>query len=263
MKILHRISVNIDLEKKTILSKFGINLEEGFRTFSIDENDPKWNLIERHILEWQAGNYIETKFSKSELEQANYYKLDPSWHHSYPMPSHNYEYLGKTFEIINFEYKVVSNQITNFEITSEPKWGKNDFLQLNWVFDVFFVKSEVWEKYLLPMNIQCMPVLDYRTKKELKSIVQILPQGKTKISDTTVLNKNITINGNMDRYDPPSKGFFPSIEIPDKNWHFFSSKEYFGNGYSTFNSTFCSKEFYNIIKKYNLKGIDFRPVTIP
>jgi len=60
-----------------------------------------------------------------------------------------------------------------FRMRGEPKWGTKHILQMNWVFDEFFVRIEVWDKVFRKFGIEKLPVVQHKTDKPLESVVQL------------------------------------------------------------------------------------------
>jgi hypothetical protein len=44
---------------------------------------------------------------------------------------------------------------------------------MNWLFDEYFVKPEVWNAVFQPLGINCRRVLLHRTGQELESVLQL------------------------------------------------------------------------------------------
>jgi hypothetical protein len=64
-------------------------------------------------------------------------------------------------------------QVAPFQMTGEPAWGRNFILQLNWVFDEFFVTPQLWQTVFEPPGVRMRPVLGARGQ-ELSTVVQLV-----------------------------------------------------------------------------------------
>jgi hypothetical protein len=54
-----------------------------------------------------------------------------------------------------------------------PAWGTKSILQLNWIFDEYFVTPTAWRQVFEAFGIACKPVLLDRTGEVLDSVVQL------------------------------------------------------------------------------------------
>lgn len=140
----------------------------------------------------------------------------------------------------------------------EPKWGKKHILQLNWVFDEYFVRPDVYEQVFKPKGIKCVPVIHHRTGKELTTVVQL------KVD--TILDDDLEINDfpyevckkcNRKKYLPISCSAFPPMRSVPLGIRAVKSQEYFGSGAAAFRAFFISQALYAEIYKHQLKGVNF------
>jgi hypothetical protein len=101
--------------------------------------------------------------------------MEPAWHHGYPEPSAEFAYMERTFDMQTCCPCGLGErrQVAPFQMKREPRWGRRSILKLNWEFDEFFVKPEVWETCFRPFGIGKMPVFHHRTGNELVSVVQL------------------------------------------------------------------------------------------
>jgi hypothetical protein len=262
MKILHRISVSVNRSIKSKLSEFGITVGDGFQSFEIDESAPVWNELSKLIVEWQAVDMIYTKYTATELRNAPYLRIIPSWHWEYPQPEDNFEYLSTTYDLTSFYTSsgIGKKQKAPFNIRGEPRWGKKHILQLNWVFDEFFTMPEIWKDVFRPFGIEALPVMDIRTGAELKTITQLKSQGQAKSKlQLEGYPFEVCEESKKRKYQPVSRGFFPKL-IKECDKHYFFSQEYFGSGADAHKAVLISNSLYMQIKKHKLKGISFEPV---
>jgi hypothetical protein len=50
---------------------------------------------------------------------------------------------------------------------------KRSILQLNWIFDEYFLARDVWTTVFEPLGIDCWPVLLHKSGEEIGSVVQL------------------------------------------------------------------------------------------
>jgi hypothetical protein len=136
----------------------------------------------------------------------------------------------------------------------EPTWGKNSILQLNWVFDEYFVKPQVSRALLNELEIG--PVIGDKSGRDLADVVQFIVGGRAKLN---LQDSSYEICGACDRkkYVPHTRGFFP---LPEENeFHIFKSHEYFGSGALAYRAILVSRDLYHAITSNKLKGVEFKP----
>lgn len=266
MKILHRITITADSTIQGNLRRLGIEVEQGFATFEIDESNISWPELEPKLSVWQAVDVVTTTFTAGELKKAPSLRMAPSWHHGYPQPENDFGFLAETYDLTDYcaECGVGKHQIAPFRMKGEPKWGKRHILQLNWVFDEFFVLPEVWERAFQPFGIGCRPVVDFRSGQNLQTVVQIdntaIATSKLRIAE----NQPAEACTSCDRrkYLPISKGPFPSF-VEEPTEPMLKTQEYFGSGASAWRAVIVSSALFQVVKEQKLNGVDFIPCVSP
>ncbi|QVL31343.1 hypothetical protein KIH39_21225 [Telmatocola sphagniphila] len=235
--------------------------------FETDESSANWSSISSLLALWKSGNsnvidMVSTKFTEMELLKAENLVIVPGWHHGYPEPDIAMAYLKKTYDEI--EYCSICGiglkQREQFILQKEPKWGSKQILQLNWIFDEYFVTPEVWELVFKPFRISSIPVSKLKTGNPLATVVQL------KVSDVceplTPFNRLNSVRCDKcgrSKYASHTKGPFPHVVMP-KNSHIAKTAEYFGNGANAYKEIIVSRSLYHAIVLNRLKGADFKPV---
>lgn len=260
MKIVHRISIFVTQEIREDLSAIGISASYGFTTFEVDESHDSWPLVEAWIVRHQAVDIVQTIFSKKEIDSANWLELVPSWHHGFPQPNEDKSgYLQVTFDLAEYCKccGIGARQKASFQMKSEPKWGKNSILQLNWVFDVFFVPPEIWKVVFEPFGVPCRPVLDNKGA-ELKTVVQLAPETEVDV-DTEGLAKEACSCCGQTKFSPTTRGPFPSL-VSKPMAHMAKTRQNFGSGASAHRRVLISNDIASMLIKHKVRGVVFRPV---
>jgi hypothetical protein len=270
MEIFHHFGIRIASEAEAqVFSSIGIHLEHGpknlpgshIASFEISEDAPQW--IEAKLLAERVKitEFVRTEFSESELGVADDLCMLASSHRGYPEPSDKLGYLKATYDLSDFCAKcgIGARQIRPFRLKSAPNL-RLAVLQLNWVFDEFFVDRDVWARTFEPFGIGYLPVLAHKTGSELASIVQlqILQQADLEMDEAS----NILCS-NCGRGKTPLslKGFAPaptSVPAP-----IFRSTQYFGSDAGAFNRVFVSAALFKEIRRTNLRGVEFYPCFMP
>lgn len=262
MNITHRVSVFITPEMRTELSRFGISVNEGFSTFEVDESHAFWASLENWIYKYQAVDVVRTKFSKKEINAASWFEVIPDWHHGYPQPDEdNFGYLQHTFDLSEYCEccGIGAKQEAPFQMKAEPKWGKKDILQLNWVFDEFFAKPEIWKKYFEPYDVPFYKVTD-KKGEILKTVVQLTympPKVDIVVDGLDALHCECC---GRTKFLPTTKGLFPAL-ASTPTAHLVKTNQYFGTGAAAHRRVLVSSAIAMALISDKVRGVTFRPVA--
>ena len=267
----------MDEGKRQVLEKLGIKVGEpskgikyagrkmgaGLVTFEITESHPSWPYLKSLIVQWDAVDIVWTEFSDSELKKAHYLRMQPGWHHGYPQPEDDFGYLNLSYDLTSYcsSCGIGAHQINPFRMKGEPRWGKRHILQLNWIYDEFFVLPQVWERVFRPFGISYIPVLHHRTGKKLNTVVQLdiklIASSKLQLANHPY---EICKVCKRKKYLPFVKGKFPSFTgaLPDA--HAVKTQEYFGSGAEAFREIVISSALFHEITAHKIKGAKFEPL---
>jgi hypothetical protein len=211
----------------------------------------------RLAAKFQITEFARTQFVQSEFDAAKSLCMFASSHRGYPEPSEKHGFLAATFDLSEHCTKcgIGRRQIRPFGIKSEPIL-KHSIMQLNWIFDEYFVARDVWPAVFEPLGIGCWPVVLDRTGEEMESVVQL------RVSDHADLNldeANAAVCPTCGRTKTSMdlRGFCPepaSIPAP-----IFKSTQFFGSDGNAFNRVLVSSSLYSEIKKDRLRGAEFYP----
>lgn len=261
MKIIHKIGFLASEEKIRALNDAGVHIEKEnqFISVEIEECDPRWANISSIVKDLKLLDTVITKFSEEEIRRAAILEMVPAWHYSYPQPEDNFGYKEKTYDLSDFCHFCgigSRQQIAPFSLKRPPGWGTKSILQLNWVFDEYFVKPDVWHKVFKPFGIECMPVLLYKTGQEMDNIVQLVISS---FADVRLEGHEYTIcqHCGQRKYLPITRGFQPKPDVTDAA--IFKSKTFFGSGASAHRMVFINSRLYKAIAAEKIKGVTFKP----
>jgi hypothetical protein len=270
LRIIHRVSFSDKPERTNALRSLGIAFNEPSSPlvplvwFDIAEDHPSWSKLETRLKDWKAGDVIRTEFSSAELACARYLSVEPTWHFGYPQPEDDFGYLEVAYDLKAHCSccGIGKTQIAPFRMKGEPKWGKKHILQLNWVFDEYFVLPEVWKEVFDPLGIGCLPVLKHRAGDQLKTVVQ-LQITRTATSPLVILGEypaTVCESCGRKKYLPISRGQFPMFE-KEPSEPACRTQEFFGSGLSAWNAIVVSSEVFRAIQAHKLKGAAFVPLA--
>lgn len=268
MKILHRLAFWDKPELETALQRIGVDCPReplGMGKYAvvvnIDEADPRWSQIQRVVEDHRTTFSMEwTEFTLSEFNSAAWLEFTADWHNGYPMPSGDAGYRNLTYDLTDYCEKcgVGAKQKAPFRLKGEPRWGTRSIMGINWVFDVVFVKPEVWHAIFGALGIGCRPVLAHRKETELKTVVQLTVD--------TILDAPLDMGRHAfevcaycrrKKYLPFTRGMFPPMTKPVEGVHAVWSKEWFGSGASAHHAVLVSQAVYRAIREHRLKSACF------
>lgn len=258
MRILHNVSLNIDATSRIELANLGFDCEPGFATFKVFEDDPRWPAFERLIEKYQAVDIAETKFTKSELRNAQTLEIRSSWHFGYPQPDDDFGYRNETYEDSQFcpSCGIGLKQKAPFRMSKQPSWGAKSILQLNWVFDEYFVRERFYNEIFKPLGIGCRPVVYHKSGSTIDDIVQLNIECEVELDlGTEYAPVRCEKCGGM-KYPYNPKGFQP---VPKSNVDtaMFKSKQWFGSGALAHKLVFVNSEVHERFSSLKGKGATF------
>ncbi len=263
MTITHRVTLYVDEAKRSELADFGIVVGLGAQTLLIESTHPSWPLLQAKFTAWQACILPETRFDDSELAQADFLVVQPRSHQGYPEPSNDFGFLGAAYDLSTHCSWCGTGEVQReaFRLRKEPTWGRRHILQLNWVYDAYFVKVGNAESVFEEFGVQRREVLKHSTNEVLPGIRQLVPQGTARIGD----NLNAYPGTHCDacgrhKYLPITKGRFPALSTPPE-YHYFVSEEEFGSARSSHREVFVSQALYTKLALVGLRGVTFVPVS--
>jgi hypothetical protein len=269
MKIIHRVCLDDSPNQRDLLHSLGISFHTPesplitFLWFDVDESHPSWPKLQPLLEGCDANNIVRTEFDSQERDSAAYLQLCPSWHHGYPQPDDDFGYHEATYDLKRYCAKcdVGPTQVAPFRMKGEPRWGRRGILQLNWVFDEFFVVPAIWESIFRPLGIGCRPVLNHRTGNELKTVVQLKIDhyARSTLSLTAQYASEICESCGQKKWHPISRGFFPAF-ASDPSYPICRTQEYFGSGASAWNGIVVSNAIYRTLQDHKIRGVTFAPM---
>ncbi|MCY2980388.1 MAG: hypothetical protein NTU79_17115 [Planctomycetota bacterium] len=276
MEIIHRLAFNArknELQTKTLdemrikfafhvlPSPASLEAPAGLVTLDIAESDPRWTLVKELSRQWNCIDQVYSTFTRTDLEQAEYLAIVPRWHQGYPMPDNNGGYLDKTYRghLGCAICGVGRLQVEPFRMRSEPKWGRKNMLQLNWIFDEFFVTPVVFTNVFLPFGIQCREVLNYKSGKPLETVVQLCVSQVASDSRRHSEYDAICEECGRGKFFPHVRGFFPTF-CPTDGSPIFKTDEYFGSDGSAWQAIIITKKLYRAMEDSGVSGVGFYPM---
>lgn len=253
------------MESRRALSALGIDAKEGLFTFEIDETDPRWPDISLYVKRNRLPDFIRTEFSPKELSEAEWLVMDAGWSNIYPQPADDFGFREATYDVTDYcaHCGVGAVQKAPFRLKGEPRWRNKDVFGLEWIYDEFFAKPEVWQDTFEPFGIGTSAVVNQKSGRALQTVVQlkiaVAAGSKVLLGDHP--RQRCPECGRI-KYSAAVQGRFPPLEsFPNESA--FKAAEYFGDGALAFRETIVSRVLYRSIMDHKIRGLAFRPVGRP
>jgi hypothetical protein len=230
-------------------------------TFEIDEADPRWPDVASWMERRQPAGMVRTEFTSSEIGSARWLEMRTTWHHGYPQPGEGeFGYRRATYDLVDWCQSCGSGMRQNapFQLKDEPRWGNKGLLQVNWVFDEFFVKPEVWETVFRPHGVARRPVIDTRGN-ELVTVVQLVVEEAVPVAASGLPGNRCPRCGQM-IYLPVARGAFPAL-MEEPRDAIARTREYFGSGASASRPVLVNSSIAQALVQAKVRGVALRPVA--
>lgn len=237
MKFFRQITSNWDEEQVAILRQHNIKIDVGIDRINIYDLNLYKSLIPL-FEKWEADlDFIGTDFTKKEILSANYCIIK-SWNSfGYPMPDNDMGYLYNTYDTNKMcdECGIGLIQKDDFRVRKVPKYP---FWGLGWIFDEFFVRTDLYEKIFKPLGIECRPLRKYKDDSIIDSYVQLVIPVIDEPLDLLTYDSELCPKCGMTKNNPKTHGYYPLQETPLP--YIYKSKEYFGSGFRAFRRIYVS-----------------------
>ena len=236
MKVYREISGNWDKNQVEILHHYNVDVKEGNDNFNIYDANTYLKL-KSFLEKWNVLDTLGTEFTKKEILSVEYCVLARWKLFGYPMPDGDQGYLYNTYETKEMcdECGIGTVQKDDFRVKRVPKdplWG------VGWIFDEFFVHTDLYEKFFKPLGIACRPLRKYKDDSIIDSYVQLVIPVIEESLDLTLYNSKICKECGATKYTPKIRGYYPLHKHPLP--YIYKSKEYFGSGFSANRKIFVS-----------------------
>jgi hypothetical protein len=261
VEIVHRLALSIDQTAQAELATLGIDVPLGFAGFDVSESAIEWPAVQDWIRRREPSDLIRARFSEDEIRQAPWLALRAELQQGYPQPNEDdFGYLRATFDLTDYcpACGIGLRQKAPFQMKGEPQWGRRGILQLNWVFDEFFVKPDVWDAVFKPYGVGQRSVED-RSGRTLQTVVQLVVDEVSPL-DTSGLASEACSSCGREKYLPITRApIAPLIGRPTGSM--IKSAEYFGSGASAYREVIASQEIAAAIRSAKVRGVSFVPVA--
>lgn len=270
MHIAHRLTLRPTDSQRAQLAALGVTLPPGidlpgggprFVVVDIEERDPRWDAIQRLVQGWDVGDTVSTRFAAHEVSAAPWLAVIPDWHHGYPQPDAlDFGYLQATYDLRHHcgACGIGAVQKAPFKMKGEPTWGRRGILQLNWIFDEYFVTPDVWAGVFKPHGVASRAVMSTKGV-DLKTVVQLVVEEEVSVVARELLCESCSTCARP-KYQPHTRGFFPAL-ITEPTRPIVKTVEWFGSGGSASRRVLVSQELQRAMTATGLRGASFWPLS--
>jgi hypothetical protein len=267
MRILHHFGFRLESDdERRAFEEIGVDLPKGVRLphggisirLDIAEDDPRWRSILDVVHQRKTTDFVLTEFSADELNAAKFLVMFATSHRGYPQPENEFGFLSATYDLKDYcqHCGIGLKQIAPFRFKGSPVLQNEVILQLNWVFDEFFVAPDVWESIFRPFAIGCRFAVANKSGDEIHSIVQLDVQSTCDVEVETLDTRDCSVCSRR-KYLLIRKGYCPA---PISNLSDMAkSHQLFGDGADPSRLVIVSQALYRKIKDAGLKGVEFYP----
>ncbi|MGH7786555.1 MAG: hypothetical protein ACRERC_06785 [Candidatus Binatia bacterium] len=301
MRINHRIAARHDDPFWGGIDRLGIDYDRGnpdnvlrlaVSVLNVTEDHPQWPHVERLVAEHRLGPHlIENHFTKGEVDAAEWLSMSALGHHGYPQPEDDFGFINATYDVSNLCHLcgIGGVQKAPFRLRAEPKASRSQFLQLNWVFDEFFVRSGARQGLaaagLTGFDLQPALLHSKNTPSaevEQLSILSLLPPAldSAELQIVTCKERNEEWESSLLQTSAPNRTEVPPycgrvkhhlehrgplrfsrgafVGAPDV----VRSTEWFGSGANAFHLVLVSGRFRKVVSAAKWRGLSFEPLEL-
>ena len=260
MELNHRLALAIDRKIQAELADLGIRVPLGFVGFDVLESANSWPSLEAWIRRRQPSDVVWAKFSDEEIGRASWVALLADAQ-GYPQPhDDDFGYLEATFDLSEYcrNCGFGLRQKAAFQMKGEPSWGRRGIMQLNWVYDEFFVKPDVHAAVFKPLGIDSRPVTN-RLGRTLETVVQLVVDELVPVDTSGLTGARCAVCGRV-KFPPSSRGMIPPA-LRQPSHSMAKTVEYFGSGGSAYREVLASRDSRDAMTSAAVRGASFIPVA--
>lgn len=291
MRIQHRLVMHEDDPLWPELDKAGAKIDRKASYIWVcilDDENPVWKTFKDRLLDGPSVVSSRAVYSKEEFENAPYLEIIARGHHGFPQPERNFGYVKNVYEEKGYceNCGIGARQRAPFRLRKEFGAQHSHFLQLNWVFDEFFVRNPVAEKLIRSRvaGVSWQAPVIHKTGTPSTVVVQMVVENSLRPSLATKGFQTVTCKPDNEEGTPkqsmsndednqPYCGRIKFHGKPAGPLRFDASafqnapdivktSEWFGSGGKAFRLVLVSQKVYRLITEAGWRGIEFEPVEL-
>ncbi len=263
MQFVHRISFSANEKQVKKFNEVGVDIDIGFTTFVIKESDKNWTIVRELLSDIDVVDFLTTDFTRAEINQAKLFAIGCNRHQGYPQPENEFGYLDQVYDTSNC-CKTCGfgrgKQKNPFRFTREPKWGKANILQLNWIYDEFFTTPVFYQMVFKPIGLNYREVVHHKNNTTLATVVQlIIPEidVSLKMPESSATESCMEC-GNF-KFQPWSRGYIPPLD-QTVDLDIFKPNTLFGSGGESRKLVLISAALHRTLSEKAAKSLRFYPI---
>lgn len=248
--------------------KLGIYLTKAGNIYSgvMRENEELWPLVKQKLDEARVSVSTVAIFTRREILSAEWAIVFPRYISEYPMPDDDFEYKNISFTGTKQcrQCGIGLKQLSPIYLKNEPKLNRNNFMGINWTFDIF-ASPEVFEVFRKEKitGFEKLNAFLYGQNRNVESVQQLFVPYKNGVNILpSGLKRDEHTCGHI-KYEVP-KVVVPKLcgQSLIKKLDFVRTEEWFGSGCSARNLILCSNRFIKLYHKQRWRGLSFWPVEV-
>lgn len=277
MRIKHRYSFRVDEATKEIVDflkhsniKYKISFGIPILTLDIYENSNNWENLYKLMCKYDKHSISECVYSKKEMDTAEWLRIRSKWRSEYPQPEEEYEKITYDGSMYCSSCGCGLVQKNSFRLKKTPKWGKKNFLMLNWVESELFINNKV-ANLIQKEDVKgydVTPVMNNNTNESLDNIKQLKIRKALKSGIVFEDVDVIKVNKCSQCYSEKLllSGRSPLVfkkDIFTESVDIIKTNEFFGDGLVCLQMIFISKKLYKLFCKHGWeKDLKIEPLTL-
>lgn len=241
------------------------------KSFTIVDDDERFNEVKKLIDQGLVSIHPSTSeylYSESEIALSKWFSIRSKHHWSYPQPESSYESITYNTDEYCDSCGQGLVQKDVFRMKTEPKWGRNNFLHLNWIDDELFLNTRILNDFKICefTGIDIENVKLKSTEVILETVKQIRIKNNL-IEGMTIENPQKELNCDKCSRTKSILGWggiykFKKETFANCNEDFYKSYETFGDGLMAARKIIVSKRVLDFIINKKSKEISFIPIQL-
>lgn len=284
LKIIKPVKVILDKYSNSYIYKEDLEcVIPGFKytiEFYIYEDNPKFHNLKTEISKFLQPQVIATEYEKIDILNAEWFIVS-TVQYQYPQPENDFSYKNATFNLDNYCNLCDIGKIQNapFRLKTAPKQHNNQFWGLHWEYSAVFVRQEakdilerekikgirftnpVLNKANIPIDGFYQLHIETALEKGFDSYNTKMITCKINNEENCNTDSKLICCGRVKFHHPMVGGYLFDRLVFNQGYDIVESNEYFGSGVSANKLQIVSKRFKEIVERYKLKGLSFKPIV--
>ena len=274
MERIHRIFANRNHYLKACLDRLQIPHEYersivGETVFLlIPETHAQWPELSQCLQGLDVFHTVELSFTLAEIRAAPWCELGAAGHFGYPQPDEDFGYKAITYdaEAGCMTCGIGAVQRAPFRFRKAPTQRRSQIIQLNWVFDEFFVSSDARGQLeaagITGIDFE-QPVL-HRSGEPMAGWFQmrVLETAESRVKTAGLVTETCQVCGRVKFNSPAGEMLALQEPLPSSSADVVKSREWFGSGGSAQRLVLVSQRFVAVVLQHKWRGLCLSPIAV-